>query len=226
MKKINMKGKTVEEAVDSALQVLGLAKEAVDIKIIKEGRGAVLGMFGGEEAEVEVGEKLSIEEQARDCLQEILDKMGFMALVNIVGKEEDRTLLEIKGEDLGRIIGKDGATLNALQTIVSAMVSNAVKGRVWLSIDAEGYRQKRKGAIERLAQEAADDVERLGVEKMLPPMSPADRRTVHMLVKTHPKLASFSVGERDGRRVVITLATNAPKETAGRHEKHNEEGEA
>ncbi|MBU0687070.1 MAG: KH domain-containing protein [Candidatus Margulisbacteria bacterium] len=212
MKSVKMKGKNVDEAVDSALKVLGLTTEQVDVKVINEGKSGMLGMFGGEEAEVEVMEKLSREDLVKTFLADILDKMGYVAMVKVLGNEGDRILLEVKGEDIARIIGKDGATLDALQTLVGTMASRTVKERVRVSIDAEGYRQRRKSAIERLAQETINDVERLGIEKMLPPMSPADRRTVHMLLQNHPKLGSFSVGERANRRVVITLAEKVPKD--------------
>lgn len=212
MKKVIMKGKTVDDAVNSALQVLAISKEAADIRVLSEGKGAMLGLFGGEEAEVEVWEKLSTDELARVILQDILDRMGFTAIAKLNGIEEERVLLEVKGEDISRIIGKDGATLNALQLVVSTLASRSHKDKVRVTIDAEGYRQRRQNAIERLAQETIDDVLRLGIEKMLPPMNPADRRVVHMLVQRNPKLASFSVGERGERRVVIAPAEKAPKD--------------
>lgn len=224
MKKVTMKGKNVDEAVGSALKVLGLTKDQVDVRVIGEGKGGVLGVFGGEEAEVEVSEKMDRDEMAKTFLQDILDKMGFMALANVKGKDGDRILIEIKGEDIGRIIGKDGATLNALQSIVSTMLGRRLKERVRVTVDAEGYRERRQKAIERIAEEACKDVERLEVEKMLPPMSPSDRRFVHMWVKKHPKLASFSVGERDRRRVVITLASKAPKGASSNGGEENGEG--
>ena len=216
MKRIVMKGKTVDEAVAAAIQVLGIDKEKAGVRVINEGKGGVLGFIGGEEAEVEVTEKEAMDKIAQSVIQEILDKMGFTAIVKQSGMDGDRILYEIFGEDMGRIIGKDGAALNALQLLASTVASNIAKERIKISIDAEGYRQKRGRAIERLAQETINDVERLGVEKMLPPMSAADRRVVHLLIKKHPKLASFSVGDRKDRRVVITLAENAPKGGLGR----------
>ena len=224
MKKTTIKGKNVDEAVESALKVLGLTKKQVDVRVINEGKGGVLGVFGGEEAEVEVSEKMERDELARTFLQDILDKMGFIALANVNGMDGDRILLEIKGEDIGRIIGKDGATLNALQSIVSTMLGRKLKERTRVTVDAEGYRDRRQQAIERIAEEACRDVERVEVEKMLPPMSPADRRYVHMWVKNHPKLASISEGERDRRRVIITLASKAPKGASSKGGEEDGEG--
>ena len=225
MKSVTMKGKNVDEAVSAALQVLGLTKEQVSVRVINEGKGGVLGVFGGEDAEVEVKEKLSHNELAKSFLQGILDRMGFVALADITGEENGRIMIEIKGEDMGRIIGKDGATLNALQSLVSTMTGRTVKERVRVTLDAEGYRNRRKGAIERITQEAVNDVERMEVEKILPPMSPADRRIVHMFVKDKTKLSSYSIGERSDRRVVITVASKAPKDVSDNAEEGAPEGE-
>ncbi|MFA4858127.1 MAG: RNA-binding cell elongation regulator Jag/EloR [Candidatus Margulisiibacteriota bacterium] len=227
MKTIRMKGKNVEAAVRAATEVLGLASDQVVVRVINEGKGGVLGVFGGEDAEVEVVEKLSPEDTACSFLQDILDKMGLTAIAKVAGKEEDRYILDIKGENAGRIIGKDGAMLEALQVLVTTMASRAAKERVAVVIDAEGYRERRRHAIGRLVEETIRDVERLGVEKMLPPMSPADRRIVHLIVKENPKLTSFSVGERPNRRVVINLAANvAPVNVPGPEGGDRDDGEA
>ena len=225
MKTVKMKGKNVGAAVEAALAVLGLTKEQVVVHIIGEGKGGVLGVFGGEEAEVEVTEKMSPENMACSFLQDILDKMGMTAIARVAGKEEDRCILDIKGENAGRIIGKDGAMLEALQLLVTTMASRAAKERVAVVVDAEGYRERRRRAIERLVEETINDVERLGVEKMLPPMSPADRRIVHLIIKNNPKLTSFSVGERPNRRVVINLAANIPAVGALGREGGDRDGE-
>ncbi|MEE8637718.1 MAG: Jag N-terminal domain-containing protein, partial [Candidatus Margulisiibacteriota bacterium] len=113
MKRMRMKGKTVDEAVSAALAVLGGEKDKSKVVIISEGKVGMLGVIGGEEAEVEVVLRESVEEDAKQVLQEILDKMAFLAVVE-GQKDEEGVQLDIKGEDMGRIIGKEGATLKAL----------------------------------------------------------------------------------------------------------------
>ena len=73
MSSVKMKGRTVEEATEAALQVLSARRDEVDVKVLKEGKGAVLGIFGGEEAEVEVSLSIESAEKGRRVLQEILD---------------------------------------------------------------------------------------------------------------------------------------------------------
>jgi len=208
MKTIKMKGKTVDEAVEGALAVLGAKREDVDVNVLNEGKGGVLGVFGGEEAEVEVKLKTEAAEEAKIRLQEILDKMGFVSLVS-AKKEGELVKVEIKGDDLGRIIGKEGATLEALQVLLSSMLSKSAKQRVRVLADAAGYREKRAKKTEQMAKEAAEKAEKTGKEVVLPPMPASERRLVHLYIQERAGVESFSKGERDGRRVVVV-----PKERA------------
>ncbi|MBI5699162.1 KH domain-containing protein [Candidatus Saganbacteria bacterium] len=206
MKKIRMKGKSVEEAVAGGLKVVGLDKEKAEIKVVSEGKAGVLGMFGGEEAEVEIREKLGKEEDAVEVLQEILNLMGLMAVSEAAGpvsREGEDIMLNIKGEELGRVIGKDGATLKSIQILVSSIVSRDFGEKVRVFVDAGGYREKHDASLIRLAKEAAKDVEQTGQEKRLPPMSAADRRVVHVALKGSDKITTYSEGEGAERRLII-----------------------
>lgn len=203
MKKIRMKGKSVDEAVAGGLKVLGIEKDKADIKIISEGKPGVLGVFGGEAAEVEIREKLGKEEDAVEVLQEILNLMGLMAVSEAAGREGEDIMLNIKGEELGRVIGKDGATLKSIQILVSSIVSRDFGEKVRVFVDAGGYREKYDASLIRLAKEAANDVEQTGQEKHLPPMSAADRRVVHVALKDSDKVTTYSEGEGAERRLII-----------------------
>lgn len=202
MKKIRMKGKSVEDAAKAALEVLGGKREDANVLVISEGKPGMLGVLGGEEAEVEVVLKEGATADARQILQEILDKMAFVAVVE--GKlEEDVVRLDIKGEDMGRIIGKEGATLKSLEIILSSILRSIYGEKVGVSIDAGGYRQKREKALERLARDAADEVAKTGEEKALPHMSAGDRRVIHLFLRDNPKVTTFSRGEGRDRRLII-----------------------
>ncbi|MFC1571712.1 RNA-binding cell elongation regulator Jag/EloR [Candidatus Margulisiibacteriota bacterium] len=202
MKKAQMKGKSVEAAVDAALQVLGGKKEDAVVKVITEGKAGMLGVIGGEEAEVEVVLREGDVEDSKQVLQEILDKMQFMAVVE-GNKADDRIQLEVKGEDMGRIIGKEGATISAFETLVRSIVGRLYGERVLLSIDAGGYKKKREEALERLAKDAADEVAKTGKEKVLPPMNAADRRIIHLSLQESTGVTTYSQGEGRDRRLVI-----------------------
>jgi len=203
MKNVTTKGKTIEEAVLAGAKILGVERDRVEYRIISEGKPGVLGVFGGEEAEVEVREKTSKTETANQALQDILDKMGLMAISEVQEEGEEGIILNIKGEDMGRIIGKEGETLKALQNIVTAMVSHEFAEKVRIYLDAGGYRERHNNALERLAGECVKDVEESGEEKVLPPMSASDRRIIHMFLKDSDKVQTFSRGEGAERRLII-----------------------
>jgi len=203
MKKLRMKGKDAEGALDAAAKVLGKNRDQLEYKVISEGKPGMLGVFGGEEAEIEAWEKKSPASEAQDSLQEILNLMGLMAISEIKKDEGDEVGLNIKGEELGQAIGKDGATLQSLQTILSSMICNAFGRKIRVNLDAGGYREKQEQALIRLAGEAAKDVEETGQEKELPPMSAADRRVIHMSLAENAKVQTFSEGEGPDRRLII-----------------------
>jgi len=209
---VNMKGKTVDEAIGLALQVLGKTREEVDVKVISEGESGVLGVFGGKEAEVEVSPKTALGEQAKAVVQEILDKMGFLTLVSIKAEEGDTVHLDIKGEDMGRIIGRAGSSIDSLQYLASIILSKKHSTRVRVLVDAEGYREKRQKMVIQDAEVVAKEVESAGKEKAMPPMSAADRRIIHMYIQeSRPNLTSYSRGEGAGRQLVIAPKGAEPK---------------
>jgi spoIIIJ-associated protein len=104
---------------------------------------------------------------------------------------------------MGRIIGKEGATLRALEILVGTILIHALGERVRVSIDAEGYKAKRQQALERLAGNVAEEVSQSGKERVMPPMTAGDRRLIHMFLKENAKVTTFSKGEGRERRLVI-----------------------
>src|SRR3989339_1193684 len=203
MKKIKIKGKSVDEAKANGLKILGISEDEAVIQILKEGKPGVLGVFGGEEGEVEIREKISIGEDAKNILQELINGLSLMALAEFVSEEDNSVALEVKGEDLGKIIGKEGGMLKALQLLVSAMHSRDFERGFYVNIDAGGYREKHEQALCRIAKDAAKDVEDSGVEKMLPPMSSGDRRIIHIALKENSNIKTYSEGEGPERRLII-----------------------
>jgi len=200
---VRMKGRTTEEAIKSALEVLKAGREEVDVRVISEGEQAVLGVFGGKDAEVEVKIKLDIAEEAKNILQDILDRAGHITQVYIQDDTEETASLEIKADDPARVIGKDGATLAAIQYLVSIISNRGKEQRKRVEVDCGGYRKKQEKRIEKIAKETAEEVEISSKEIELPPMTPRERRIVHMTIKDMPKISSYSVGDRDNRRVII-----------------------
>ena len=204
MDTIKFKGGSIEEAVDGAAKVLGISKDEMEYRVIEEGKAGVLGIIGGKETEIEAWKSLPLQNEAKEMMQEILNKMYLLAVAEAELGEQGEVQVDVKGEDLGQIIGKDGATLTAIQILISTALSNRHSRRVRVYVDAGGYKERQAKAIERLAKSAAEDVESSGEEKMLPPLSPAERRVVHMALRDNDKITTHSEGEGKERRLVIS----------------------
>lgn len=200
---VKMKGKTVEEAIKSALEVLKIPRESAEIRIISEGETGVLGVFGGKDAEVEVKAKLDPAEAAKSFLQGCLDRMGYFSQIYVEKADDQYICIDIKGDDISRIIGKDGHSLEALQYLANIAVNKGAENRKRIIVDAGGYRVKQEKRVERIAKETAEEVLVSGKEVELPPMNARERRIIHMAIKEIKGVSSQSIGERSDRRVVI-----------------------
>ncbi len=114
-------------------------------------------------------------------------------------------VIDIKGEDLGLLIGRRGDTLIALQYLVNLMLSRRYPGKGGITIDVEHYRHRNEERIIALAQRMADRVRETGSPITLEPMSAAERRLVHITFAEDPELETNSIGEGENRKVVISL---------------------
>lgn len=204
MRSVKMKGKNVEEATKAALAVLGVERDKVEIRVINEGRAGMMGLIGGEEAEVEAIQKEGGAEEAREILQTILDKMGFMAIAEIASEKGENIVIAIKGEDMGRIIGKSGSMLKSLETLLNAMVWKFMGTRFHISIDAGGYKDKREQALQRLAADVADEVAKTGENKAMPKLEASDRRIIHLFLQEDGRVETFSEGEGKDRKLIVS----------------------
>ncbi|MCZ6538266.1 MAG: Jag N-terminal domain-containing protein [Chloroflexi bacterium] len=148
------------------------------------------------------------DEEAEQLISELLDyflgAMGVVADTYIRDDDEDGSLVfEIEGQDAGLLIGRRGETLQALQFLVRMITSRQLGRKAFVVIDIEDYRERRIQMLRRLARRTAGRVASSGREDSLEPMSPAERRIVHMSLAGHPDVRTESEGEGNQRRVVI-----------------------
>lgn len=113
-------------------------------------------------------------------------------------------VIDIKGEDLGLLIGRRGDTLIALQYLVNLILGRKYPGRGGVTIDVEHYKHRNEERIMNMAKRMADRVRESGNSITLEPMSAAERRLVHMLFADDPELETNSIGEGENRKVVIS----------------------
>ncbi len=204
---------SIEEAVEAALQELGISEQEARIEVLQEPRGGVLGI-GSHEAVVRVRmvspdvDPEDLEEQAdsaADFLEELLGHMGVDAVaepnlhgdhmyVDIVGEDED---------DMALLIGRHGQTLDAIQELTRMVVGRHLDERVRVIVDVEDYRKRRETRLEEHAADVAARVLKSGAEETLEPMNPFERKIVHDAVSRIDGVESSSRGEEPDRAVVI-----------------------
>ncbi len=145
-----------------------------------------------------------------EILADLLKHMGFQATVEaVVGRDlgdEDQPpplVLNIKGEDLGILIGRRGETLGDLQYLIRLMISHRMKHWTDVVVDVESYRSRRRHALESLATRVAERVAASGRSQALEPMPAYERRVVHITLRNHPQVTTQSVGVGEKRKVTI-----------------------
>ena len=113
-------------------------------------------------------------------------------------------VFDIKGDDLGILIGRRGQTLSCLQYIVRLIVANQTKSWLPITIDVEEYRQRRDKSLQALAERIAEQVKTRNVPFTLRPMPAYERRIIHLALADHPDVTTESIGAGEARRVVIS----------------------
>lgn len=155
------------------------------------------------EAEETTSGALAQGEVAQEFLREVLAAMHFSADVELVEQEDGSYWLDVVGEDAGRVIGRHGNTLNALQYLTGLVTQKQTGEYSRLTVDADGYRERRQTALIEQARELAAAVTEAGQEAELDPLPAYERRIIHNALMDHPDVVTYSEGEGDDRRVII-----------------------
>jgi spoIIIJ-associated protein len=205
MEIIEKTGKTVEEALEAALAELGVDRDQVEYKVVEAPSKALFGLLGGREAKVEVVlKKVNPVDTARAFLEKVTRAMG-LAVSMSVSEDEDCITINLHGEDLGLLIGKHGQTLDALQYLMNLVAQRDARDRLRIVLDIEDYRKRRAETLEQLALRLADRAKRSGERVVLEPMTPHERKIIHMSLQSDSRIETFSEGQEPFRRVVITV---------------------
>jgi len=220
--------KTVEEAVQAALEELKTERDKVEIEVLEQPTRGIFGIIGTKLARVRVSikekkvtekaEEKRIEfkeirikdfiiekEKARKFLREVLEAMDMKAEIRV--KDTNGGIyINLSGPKMGLIIGRRGQTLDSLQYLVSLVV-NKDKERdnfVKVILDTEDYRRKREETLERLAKRLAERVQKTGKKVELEPMNPYERRIIHSTLQEYKDITTLSEGEEPYRKVIIS----------------------
>jgi spoIIIJ-associated protein len=225
MTSVEKTGKTVDEAVEAAIAELGVSREQIEYEVLEGPSKGLFGFLGGKPARVRVGlidsqgaapqekkERASLAakqgtdpvEAAKAFLTSVFKAMKLnVKIEKLTGIEQ--VTLNLRGEDLGILIGKHGQTLDALQYLTNLAAHRDCEERVRIIIDVEDYRKRREETLVRLAQRLADRVKLRGEKVVLEPMSPHERKIIHTALQDDLRVTTFSEGEEPFRKVVIAL---------------------
>ena len=195
-------GKTVEDAINAALKILGASREDVDINIIDHGSKGFLGILGGKPAKVSVSKKMGPAEIVEKFLLEVTAGMKLSVTLDITHKEK-HLYVNLTGENMGVLIGKRGQTLDSLQYLTNLVVNRCGVPEFSVILDTENYRKRRRETLEGLAISLARKAKATKKNVVLEPMSRYERHIIHMVLQKDPNVRTYSDGSEPYRNVVI-----------------------
>ncbi|UCG22872.1 MAG: protein jag [Chloroflexota bacterium] len=146
---------------------------------------------------------------ALEVVSSLLDKMAIEASITVSQTEPDdltgevRSVIDVRGNDMGVLIGPRGETLNALQYVARLMTGHKLRQRTTFIVDVEGYRGRREQSLASLAKRMADKAVRGGRPMTLEPMPPNERRIIHLTLRPDDRVYTESTGEGQRRKVRI-----------------------
>ena len=221
---------TVEEAIARGAEELGIPEDDLQVEVLDEGGKGFLGISARQaRIRLSVGIPDSSDDQpaseesspasadedseavraAHDTVVELVQRLGLEAQVTAEWGEKDPKarirplLVDVQGDDLGILIGREGETLTALQYISRLIVAKELQRPVAVVIDIEGYRARREEQLGRLAQKMAAQAAELDQTMELEPMPPNERRIIHVALRDNPAVTTESIGEGSSRKVTI-----------------------
>ena len=202
MKKYLYDGKTKEEAIEKALAELNIAKENLIIKVLEE-KSSLL----KKNVKIEVINYNDIVDKIKEDIIEITKLMGMN--VNLeVRRRDDSITIKLFSDHNAVLIGRNGSTIAAIQTIIRQIISNEVDEHINIILDVENYKEKRVKNIEFLAKKVAREVAKTKVETKLDSMNSYERRIVHSILSDNKYVYTESIGEEPNRAVVIKPKEN------------------
>jgi spoIIIJ-associated protein len=216
--RVEATGETVGEAKWSALRELErlhpeLDKSAVQFQVVSEGERGLLGVgyaparvvaFVDPSALAVAGEPESeLAGQVREVLERITNGLSLRCGIRLE-EEEEMITASLTGNNLGLLIGKHGQTIDAIQYLVNAIVWRRMpEKRKEVVVDAAGYRERRRGALESLAMRSAEEALASRTPVTLEPMTAVERKIVHVCLKEFDGVETSSDGTEPNRAVVI-----------------------
>ena len=205
MEFIETTGKTVDDAITDALVKLGVTSDQLEYEVLEEAKSGFLG-FNSRPAKIKAWKKFTVKDKVNEFLQSVFHAMNLEVEIIIKESDEENVLdVELKGTEMGVLIGKRGQTLDSLQYLTNLAINKNSDTYVKVKLDTENYRRRRKETLENLARNVAYKVKRTQKTIALEPMNPFERRVIHSALQKDRYVTTHSEGDEPYRHVVVSL---------------------
>ena len=192
MEFIEISAKNVDDAITQATVQLGITSDQLEYEVLDKGSTGFLGI-GSKNAVIKARKKFSIDENVFEFLSSIFDAMKMEVEILVAVNEEEHIIeVELKGDDMGILIGKRGQTLDSLQYLTNLAINKHSDEYYKVKIDTEDYRKRRKETLENLAKNIAYKVKRTKRPVSLEPMNPFERRIIHSALQNDRYVTTHS----------------------------------
>jgi len=221
-KTIISEGKTTAEAIENGLKELKTSKENVDIKVLEqEDKRSFFSILAPRVVKVEMTlkeggfkaktrsinknpeELKKAQKKIEEFLNEFISKLPQNEITYNIHIEDYVMYIDMQGKDINYLIGYRGEVLNSLQVIVSNIANRNANERINVSLNIQGYREKREKALEDLAEKISKTVMKTGKSITLEPMNAYERKIIHSKLQGSDKVKTYSIGEEPRRKVVV-----------------------
>jgi spoIIIJ-associated protein len=223
-------GKNEKEAIDRAIEELGLDRNEIDFEIVEAKRPGILFRGGKVKIRVHMSEEIDgveedessqegpaipqgeFEEKIIEFTRGLLSRMGFPAEITVSFREHKRLGLDIESDSSGILIGKQGKTLEALQFIVNLAGGRIGGNSTRIVLDTQDYRSRRERSLVRMANQVAEQVRRGRDSQLLEPLNPFERRLIHTSLARYGDIETISEGDGLYKRIRVIWRGDANRE--------------
>lgn len=225
MDHVEAEGDTIDEAIESALRMLGVERDKVTVDILGEAKRGILGI-GAKKARVRASLRKSLAltetqrespaakekivgggtaeagEKARAVLAQIVRLIGMEAEIDVRPEEgEGEVVLDVRSDSSGLLIGRRGQTLEALEYLLTRIAGG--REGIQIFVDTEGYRERRRKSLEDMALHLGEKAKRQRKPVTVGDLSARDRRIIHAVLQDDPWVTTKSIGQGAYRRLLI-----------------------
>ncbi len=211
---IEVNGKTIEQALQKALKELQANAENVDIEILSESQGGLLGIFGGKNVKIRVTMRGTADDDEpnigllEEIIHKVLELMG-IEYTTTVEEMPDTTFININTDGLdGLLIGRRGETLASIQHVVNRIFTSKTGTHSKVTVDVGGYVKRKHRLLVEKSHKVADRVRKTRKDYDFEPLKASERRIIHLAIADLGDVTTYTIGDGLLRKVVVTTKSN------------------